>query len=525
MTTIQSTNGTHHRRPHPFPTSLAIIGASISGLSLTLALLHARLFTPSQITIYDLRPNPTSHSSTRQSGFDPSTTASGVILTPNGLSVLSELGILQRIKSRCWTATHRTFRSDPGDRLVKKVRISGEELGYGFENHRCWRGVLVEELLRMVREKGLRIEWGCRFEGIVDGECEGGEVGVAEGAVKFRLSRSGSSEEQRSTIVASADMLVGADGIYSSVRKYLDPDAKPIYTGTTGVLAHIRWDDVDWPAVDDSINANGTKGEHSDSGPTTTHPYERQCTLQGTPGALFFLPEDAAGSVIMVGKQTRMPEPIPSTSSTSTRQAWESLAQNKSFLADFYREGYDQWGATGRKIIDAVCDSERGRDTLYLWPFLRMEMRGDWFKTTVPISSPNKPQGTALILGDAAHALPPSSGQGVNQSLEDVWTLAKILALVKNGEAKKELTEALQFWQEVRRGRIEEIYDWATNQTNVSRLSRVEREKEKEREKEGKQAVGGGDGKGGAGDKAKGDDMRWLYKPEWEQVITQWAGM
>ncbi|KPI35902.1 uncharacterized protein AB675_10426 [Cyphellophora attinorum] len=512
-----------------FPKTVAIIGASISGLSLALALLHANLFRPEDITIYDLRPNPSSSLTTpppsTESGFDPSTTASGVILTPNGLAVLSNLGVLPRIKSRCWTATHRTFRSDPGDALVKKVRISGEEAGYGFENHRVWRSVLVEELLRMVEEAAIRVRWGRKFEGVVpeSERVDGGSKAGVSGAVRFRVThRNPTSPERSHSRIISADLLVGADGIYSVVRKHLDPTAQPVYTGTTGVLAHIRWDDVDWPMV--------TSPNSPDP-----HPYERQCTLQGTSGALFWLPEDAAGSVVMTGKQTRMTEPKPADlgSVTSQREAWERLSQDKHFLCEFYREGYEQWGATGRKIIDAVCDEEKGRGTLYLWPFMRMERLQRWWVSTpaADLRDGNRdnaaepatpaPAGTILTLGDAAHALPPSSGQGVNQTLEDVWVLTRLLALVKQDQASgKTMQQALTFWQEVRQERIDEVYDWATNATNVSRLPKDEREKTliddavKQREKGEGQSKKVGLGV---------DDMRWLYVPGWDEVIERWA--
>jgi 2-polyprenyl-6-methoxyphenol hydroxylase-like FAD-dependent oxidoreductase len=518
----------------PFPRTVAIIGASISGLSLALALLHANLFRPDDVTIYDLRPSPSTSSTTispsTNSGFDPSTTASGVILTPNGLSVLSNLGVLPRIKPRCWTATHRTFRSDPGDTLVKKARISGKEAGYGFENHRVWRSVLVEELLRMVDEAGVRVRWSRKFEGIVSEgeEIDGGSEAGVSGAVRFRVTHRNPQFPERShSRVVGADFLVGADGIYSAVRKHLDPNAQPVYTGTTGVLAHIRWDDVDWPKV-------------TSPGMPELHPYERQCTLQGTPGALFWLPEDAAGSVIMVGKQTRMAEPKPTdpSSTNSQREAWERLSQDKDFLCKFYREGYEQWGATGRKIIDAVCDEDKGRGTLYLWPFMRMERLKRWWKSVQNVteavddgqrngsSEPTptaEPPGVILLLGDAAHALPPSSGQGVNQTLEDVWVLTRLLALVKQDQTSgKTVQQALTFWQEVRQERIDEVYDWATNATNISRLPKGEREKAMM-----DHAANTNVEQRGEGQTKKvafsGDDMSWLYVPCWDKVIERWA--
>ena len=48
-----------------------------------------------------------------------------------------------------------------------------------------------------------------------------------------------------------------------------------------------------------------------------------------------------------------------------------------------------------------------------------------------------------LVIGDAAHAASPTSGQGVGQALEDVWHLHQILAGTRNAsEACKQLFEA-----------------------------------------------------------------------------------
>ncbi|ETN43911.1 uncharacterized protein HMPREF1541_11042 [Cyphellophora europaea CBS 101466] len=471
------TNTTSH--PSPFPATIAIIGASLTGLSLALSLLQSQLFQPPQITIYERRTapapqfspanlplnSPTSDpehnhpsaslnpSGLDPSGLDPSTTASGVVLTPNGLSVLSALQILPRIAPRCWTSAYRTYRND-ADELVRKVQVSGEEV-YGYRNHRCWRGLLVGEMLEMAREAGVVVRWGWRFSGVEEG---GGGAGV-----RFVVERVGDARE-----VVSADLLVGADGIYSTVRKHLDPVAAPEYTGTTGVLAHIRWEHVAWPEV--------PEGE-----------YERQCTLQGKPGALFWIPEDQEGSVVMVGKQVRV-------DGERSREEWDKLSRNKEYLCGFYRQDYGEWGSTGRKIIDAVC---RNRDTLYLWPFMRMAKLERWFSH----------QGNVIIMGDAAHALPPSSGQGVNQTLEDVYVLTRVLELVKTG--RKDLQEGLRWWQEKRQQRIDQVFDWATNATNVQRLPQAEREKLLK--------------EGGAKSQQETDDMRWLYKPGWDEVMATWV--
>lgn len=418
--------------PQKEPT-VAIIGSSLTGLILTLSLLHHGLYQPSQIKLYDLRASDT---------VDPAS-SSGVVLTPNGLKVLDTLGILDRFAHLCWLSEYRTFKNDR-DETVRKTLIANEGL-YGYKNHRVWRRVLLNTLLEMVKEKSVDIHWKSRFEGVVS---EG------EGYVVFRVN---GQEEM-------AGMLIGADGIYSIIRKYLCPDVKPEYTGVLGVLSHIRWDAVKWPYEG----------------------YERACTIQGKPGALVLMPEDRAGSVIMVAMQIKMEE--------QSRETWEALARDKEWMSQYFKNGYDEWGDTAKSIIDAVTSDP---DTLYMWPFMRMACLDRWYSDT----------GRVVIMGDAAHALPPSSGQGINQTLEDVYTFTELLKAPYVRDWKKRLG----FWQQMRQERIDAVFDWATNATNVQRLPQADRDKLVK------------EGKAKDANATEGfDDMRWLYRPDIDNKISDW---
>ena len=417
--------------PSSSPSNIAIIGASLSGLELTLALLKAELYRAEEITIYEAR----------RQDYPDLANRSGVVLTPNGLKVLDSIGILNRIRHNCWQSRYRTYRNDK-DELVRKTLVANEEL-YGYTNHRIWRRSLQDALLSAVNEKGVRIIWNAKFEYVVH------EV---QDEVHFMVN----GKEHH------AGLLIGADGIYSGVRKYLDPDAGPEYTGTMGVLAHIQWDDVQWPTDD----------------------YERNCTIQGKPGALFWIPEDKEGSVIMIGKQVKMPG--------KSRQELEEMAKDEETLCNFYRKDYDEWGSTAQQIIDAVC---RNKDTFYVWPFLKMSKLQKWISD----------KGRVIIVGDAAHAIPPSSGQGVNQTLEDVHTLTRVL---KEGPDR---VKALNFWQCLRQKRVDDIYDWSMNVTNVQRLPQADRDK----------LVREGKAKDGNVTKDY-DDMRWLYNSTADQQINDW---
>ena len=363
------------------------------------------------------------------------------MLTPNGLSVLAALDVLDRIKSRCWQSEYRTYKNDR-DETTRKTLIANEEI-YGYKNHRLYRKLLLKEMKLMLEERNVPVMYETRFEGVVHDS--------PEGAVFLR-----DGKEEKTA------MLIGADGIYSSVRQHLAPGIVPEYTGVVGVLSHIDRSTVAWPYPE----------------------YEKACTIQGKPGAIFMIPEVVDGSEIMIGTQVKYPD--------QSRAAWEAMAADKDNMCAFYRKGYEEWHGTAKSIIDSVCAH---KETLYLWPFLSMPKLDRWFSNT----------GRVIIIGDAAHAVPPSSGQGVNQALEDVYSL---MLLLKSG---KDLLESLNLWQNIRQERIDAVYDWATNGNNVQRMPEAERTKLLADRK-----------LSSATTPQDVDDMRWLYRHNLDQTIERW---
>jgi len=398
---------------------VAIVGAGLGGCALAIALAKERI----PVTIYESRLK------------DTEVIHSGVVLSPNGLRVLSQLGLYERIRDRCYVSNYRTFKNDR-DETVKKV-ISADKSIHGFCNHRIWRSILLDEMKSVLAEYCVNVQYGSKFEGIME-DNERGVTFLINGERKH------------------AALLIGSDGIYSTVRQHIDPDVEPYYTGVTAVLAHIKRNSVAWPYED----------------------YERNATIQGKPNAIFFIPEDPEAEVIMTGLQVQYPQ--------QSREDLEKMQADKDQLAEFYRKGYEEHGPTARSIIDAVVANKQSS---YIWPFLKMPTLKQWYSDS----------GRVIIMGDAAHALPPSSAQGVNQALEDAYTFTLLLSsfgALDTIETSKWLA-GLASWQDRRQQRIDAIFDWATNVTNVARLPADERVR---LAAEGK--LKGRDGQ---------DDMSWLY--------------
>jgi 2-polyprenyl-6-methoxyphenol hydroxylase-like FAD-dependent oxidoreductase len=139
-----------------------------------------------------------------------------------------------------------------------------------------------------------------------------------------------------------------------------------------------------------------------------------------------------------------------------------------------------------------------GEDTFYIWPHHAVPRLDSWM-------SPNR---RVILLGDAAHAIPPSFGQGANLAFEDAFTLALLLS--KLGP-QLQLQDALGFWQTFRQERIDKIIE-LTNMMDKRRLSAAERERPTENEKEesSKNSDAGG-------------QLRWLYRPQLEGEVLLWV--
>ncbi|KAF2769144.1 FAD/NAD(P)-binding domain-containing protein [Teratosphaeria nubilosa] len=416
--------------------NVAIIGAGLGGCALALALSKHDI----PVTLYEARPSTSE-------GL-----VSGVILTPNGLRVLDQLGVFSRVKDQCYVSTYRCFKNDK-DETTKMTPTASLET-FGFNNHRLWRSVLLDEMKEMLAERKVKINYSSKFIGVVSEDSK---------SVTFRINSK----------THSASLLIGSDGIHSTLRKYVAPDVEPEYTSIVGILAHIKRAAVARPYED----------------------YERNATIQGKPGALFFLPEDPEGIDIMVGMQVQYPQ--------QSREDLNKLQADKDRLVAMYRLGYyDEWGSTARSIIDQIT---LNKEKIYTWPYLRMPKLERWFTDT----------GRIIMVGDGAHALPPSCGQGINQALEDALSLTLLLTSIReasrngaDGNANRaRLLDGLAFWQKMRQKRIDVICDWATNATNVQRLPEAERKK---REAEGKT--------GNAY-----EDMSWLYNSHLQEEIEAWV--
>jgi 2-polyprenyl-6-methoxyphenol hydroxylase-like FAD-dependent oxidoreductase len=146
----------------------------------------------------------------------------GFGLAPNALKVLATLGLAEGLKRRSTIITRFAFRNARGSRLAH-IPID--------------QASTVQPMLAMSR--------ALLFESLA-GELQTQQI---DAFYEKRLTR---VEEEADRVVAhfedgtsaGGDVLIGADGVRSNVRRYLLPDVHADYTGLVGIGAFVPLSEV-----------------------------------------------------------------------------------------------------------------------------------------------------------------------------------------------------------------------------------------------------------------------------------------
>ena len=179
---------------------IMVMGGGVAGAATAIAL---RQCTPAAVTVYEANPDPAG------------AVGSFLSLASNGLRALEHLGCLERVqqvgfevpRQRMWSSSGKLLGDVPRARLSNDTRHSIT----------LRRGDLVEQLRLAAQAAGARIVTGRRL-------------------TKAARTGTGVRAEFDQGAPAEADLLVGADGIWSPTREVLDPGAaRPQYAGLWSV--------------------------------------------------------------------------------------------------------------------------------------------------------------------------------------------------------------------------------------------------------------------------------------------------
>lgn len=301
-------------------------------------------------------------------------------LAPNGLAALRTLDLLAPVRSAAlFPSTRIEFQNGSGRRLGL-LDDGSDELDDGLQTVTVMRGTLQRVLAEAARAQGARIEYGRRLVG-------------------FTATDDGVTAEFADGSTAHGDVLIGADGLHSPVRRIMDPAApRPAYTGL--------------------LNLGG-------SAPPLPVPATPERTMRMVFARRAFFGHQTAAD----GRThwfVNFPHPELDRAAIAERDA-------------------EQWR---RHVLALFADDH---------PAITQILRASPVDGFRPVgvydiaSLPRWTSGRVALLGDAAHAVSPSSGQGASLAVEDAVLLAACLRDVADPAA------ALRTYERLRRGRVERI--------------------------------------------------------------------
>jgi 2-polyprenyl-6-methoxyphenol hydroxylase-like FAD-dependent oxidoreductase len=299
-------------------------------------------------------------------------------VAPNGLSALDAIGALDLARSAGTSTRGFVMLGATGRRLGRLT--AGTPLADGTQSLTLKRSHLGRLLIDEARSRGIEVR-------------EGAKVISASTDEHHALVQLADGSE------ATADLVIGADGVHSRVRRAIDPAApRPRYVGLTNFGGITR----------DTALAAGLPAK------AWTFIFGRRSFFGAHP-----TPD---GDVVWFVN-------VPEAEISPEKRASTTLDQWRQHLADLASAD----AGPARALIESG-ELELVGDNTYDLPHVPV-----WHR------------GRLAILGDALHAPSPSSGQGASMALEDAVVLA---ASLRDAEA---VTDALAAFETTRRARVERI--------------------------------------------------------------------
>jgi salicylate hydroxylase len=351
---------------------VAIVGAGIGGLSLALALrergLHAEVFEQA-----------------------PELTEIGaaIALSANGTREFARLGLLDELAAASTVPTELIYRHwRTGERVAAHpVRQDDAYLDrFGAPYFGVHRADLQKTLSGALGAEGLHL--GCRLVTIVE----------QPGAVVLEFANGRT---------AQADLVVGADGVRSTVRRWITGADDARYSGTSAFRGLV--------------------------------PAENLPSLPDPQAIQFWMGPEAHLLHYAIGGGA---EVVNFFAVVETPPIWLPEGTVTEVGPDVPVASFRGWHPAVTEMIEAAGSPIRW-GLFVVRPLLR------WYR------------GRVVLLGDAAHGMLPHQGQGANTSIEDAFALAGLLAEA----GAEDLESTFARYQALRRARTRAIQRsaWVTS--------------------------------------------------------------
>jgi len=328
-------------------------------------------------------------------------TGAGLQLSPNASRILVELGLEPRLAGRAVAPDSINIMSARAGGEICRLPL-GEAATFraGAPYWVVHRADLQAALQAHVNDSpDIDLRLGCQFEDVTS---------HAKGLTVVQRCASGRQQEL-------AVALIGADGIWSSVRHHLFPDIQPQFSGL------IAW-----------------RGTFEATALPREYTSPRIQLWMGPNAHLVAYPISGARRINVVAI-------VPGT---WNRPGWSAPGDGNEIKAAF---ATSRWPATARMLIGAVDEWRR-------WALFTLPDLGEWT------------EGAIALLGDAAHAMLPFAAQGAGMAIEDAAVLAKCLS-ESPGDNIAGIPATLKRYGRLRRGRVLRVQRTARQQGRIYHLT------------------------------------------------------
>jgi 2-polyprenyl-6-methoxyphenol hydroxylase-like FAD-dependent oxidoreductase len=231
-----------------------------------------------------------------------------IALAPNAVRVLQHIGVLHELRDLGYNYEQLAVTNAHGQQLGLMYNGSAKE--YNFKALRIHRSEVHKALLRECKAQGVKVRFGMRLTKLEEGDDEV-KLEFANGQVEY------------------AEFVVGADGVYSSVRPFV-VDCELTYSGFMGIIG-MR---IVRERLHESIN-----GVHFPN------------FFFGKTGFVAMMPSDYHG------KELDFFSTMPYRS--HKRQEWEDLNKNK---GELHRIINERFGSRWPEFIGQICREYNPKD-------------------------------------------------------------------------------------------------------------------------------------------------------------------
>lgn len=336
--------------------SVAIVGGGIGGMAAASAM-HSRGV---DVRVYEQAP-------------ELGEIGAGVLVTPNSLRLLNRIGI------------------------GAAVAAVGARVGEGSQYYRE-DGSKIAPILT-VDSSGWNGMFGVHRADLLDALASGfprDRVHTGHRAVGFSQSTDSARVYFENGVEATADAVIGADGIHSVLRNEITEPSPPVDSGSVAYRGLV---------------------------PAERAPWWRRGVSQlwmGEKKHFLVYPVRRGELINYVGF-------VPSE--TNTQESWTAVGD-----PDKLREEFAHWDPVIPRLLAEV-------ETTNWWGLYDRDPLSKWT------------EGRLTLLGDAAHPMLPHLGQGANQAMEDAVALSVFLSQ----SSRESIPKALLAYEQLRRTRTIEV--------------------------------------------------------------------